>query len=124
VLSENPLTICDTGHNEDGIKQVVEQLQSLKANRVHVVFGMVQDKDVRKVLKLLPPEYTYYFTQASLPRALPAPELQALALGYGLQGQAYPQVNAALAAAREAATPGDVIFIGGSTFVVAEIDDL
>jgi dihydrofolate synthase/folylpolyglutamate synthase len=124
MLSNNPLTICDTGHNEDGIKQVVEQLLSLQAPRVHVVFGMVQDKDVRKVLQLLPPAFTYYFTQASLPRALPVKELQELAAGFGLQGQAFPEVNAALAAARQAAAPEDVIFVGGSTFVVAEIDEL
>jgi dihydrofolate synthase/folylpolyglutamate synthase len=85
---------------------------------------MVQDKDVRKVLTLLPPDFVYYFTQASLPRALPATELQALAGGFGLQGQAFADVNAALATARQAAAPADVIFIGGSTFVVAEIDEL
>lgn len=124
VLAERPLTICDTAHNEDGIKQVVEQLRSLQAGRVHVVFGMVQDKDVRKVLQLMPPEFRYYFTQASLPRALPASELQTLAAGFGLRGQIYPEVNLALAAARAAAAPEEVIFIGGSTFVVAEIEDL
>jgi dihydrofolate synthase/folylpolyglutamate synthase len=124
VLSQHPLTICDTGHNADGVKLVVAQLLSLQAPRVHVVFGMVQDKDVRNILKLLPPQFTYYFTQASLPRALPVGELQQLAGGFGLQGRAFPEVNAALAAARQAAGPDDVIFIGGSTFVVAEIDDL
>ena len=124
VLAQRPLTICDTGHNEDGVKQVVEQLLSLQAPRVHVVFGMVQDKDVGPILQLLPTSFTYYFTQASLPRALPVGELQQLAGGFGLQGRAFPEVNAALAAARQAAGPDDVIFIGGSTFVVAELDEL
>jgi dihydrofolate synthase/folylpolyglutamate synthase len=124
LLSERPLTICDTGHNEDGVKQVVAQLQRLQATRVHVVFGMVQDKDVRKILALLPPDFSYYFTQASQPRAFPVGELQQLAVGFGLQGRSFPDVNAALAAARQAAKPGEVIFIGGSTFVVAELDEL
>lgn len=124
VLAQQPLTICDTGHNEDGIRQVLAQLESLAAPRVHMVFGMVQDKDVEKILRLLPSGYSYYFTQASLPRALPAGELQQLARGLGLQGEAFPDVDTALAAARQEAGPQDVIFIGGSTFVVAEISEL
>jgi len=124
ILNQKPLIICDSGHNEDGIKQVVAQLESLKASQVHVVFGMVKDKDITKVLQLLPSTYKYYFCQASLPRALPATELKALAADYNLRGAYYPDVNTAIRAARQQAAETDVIFIGGSTFVVAEIESL
>ena len=124
ILNKKPLTICDTGHNEDGIKQIVAQLKSLNAPQVHMVFGMVKDKDITKVLALLPQNYKYYFCQASLPRALPAAELKALAEDYKLHGAYYPDVNTAIRAARQSAAETDVIFIGGSTFVVAEIENL
>ena len=124
ILSYKPLTICDSGHNEDGIKQVVAQLESLGAPQVHVVFGMVKDKDVTKVLQLLPRKYQYYFCQASLPRALPSAELKTLAEDYNLHGENYSSVHAALQAARQKAAEADVVFIGGSTFVVAEIENL
>jgi dihydrofolate synthase / folylpolyglutamate synthase len=124
VLNQKPLTICDTGHNQDGIKQIVQQLESYGAPRVHVVFGMVQDKDIKPVLSLLPKKYHYYFCQASIPRALPAAELKILAAANGLMGEAYLEVNAAYAAARAKAKSEDIIFIGGSTFVVADLADL
>ncbi|KAA5547736.1 bifunctional folylpolyglutamate synthase/dihydrofolate synthase [Adhaeribacter rhizoryzae] len=124
VVSHEPLTICDTGHNEDGIKQIIQQLKSLKRPAVHMVFGVVKDKDVTKILELLPPEYNYYFCQAHLPRALPAPELALMAREIGLTGEAYPDVNLAYEAAKRVAAPADVIFIGGSTFVVAEFEGL
>jgi len=124
ILRNKPLTICDSGHNEDGIKQVVAQLKSLDAPQVHVVLGVVKDKDVTKVLRLLPSQYEYYFCQASLPRALPAAELKALAENYNLQGNYYPDVNTAIGAAQQKAAADEVIFIGGSTFVVAEIENL
>ncbi|WP_253405855.1 folylpolyglutamate synthase/dihydrofolate synthase family protein [Pontibacter sp. HSC-36F09] len=124
VLRVNPLTICDTGHNVDGIKQILYQLHALNPKKVHMVFGAVNDKDVTTILQLLPKEYTYYFCQAQIPRALPVGELQEKASQVGLQGEAYATVSAAIAAARRNAKPDEVIFIGGSTFVVAEIDEL
>ena len=124
ILNNNPLTICDTGHNEDGIKQVLQQLQSLNPVQVHFVLGLVKDKDITKILQLLPKQYSYYFCQASITRALPAPELKTLATTFGLLGEYYSNVNAALAAARQHATNEEIIFIGGSTFVVAEIENL
>lgn len=124
VLGKDPLVICDTGHNEDGIRQILKQLDSLPVQQVHLVFGMVKDKDVTKILQLLPSQYRYYFCQASIPRALPAYELQSLAAIYNLRGEVYSNVNEAFGAARQQATPEDVIFIGGSTFIVAELEEL
>ncbi|WP_455250054.1 bifunctional folylpolyglutamate synthase/dihydrofolate synthase [Porphyromonas sp.] len=120
MLSHTPWVICDTGHNEDGVRYVVEQLRSLGCP-LHIIFGMVSDKDVRHVLALLPPEARYYFTAARVARALPARELQELAEGYGLRGEAYPDVSAALEAAKAAAAAGELIFVGGSNFLVADL---
>jgi dihydrofolate synthase / folylpolyglutamate synthase len=124
TLSHSPLTICDTGHNEDGIRMVVDQLQSLPKNRLHFVIGMVRDKDIDGVLNLLPKDAIYYFTQAQIPRALEAQELREKASNFQLFGEAYQEINAAIQAAKSNAANDDVIFIGGSTFVVAEIDEL
>lgn len=120
ILEQDPLLVCDTGHNEDGIRYVVEQLRALD-RPLHILFGMVNDKDVSGVLALLPQEARYYFTAASVPRALPAEELQHLAHGYGLQGEAYPDLPAALEAAREQAQREDVLFVGGSNFLIADL---
>ncbi|MHA6247783.1 bifunctional folylpolyglutamate synthase/dihydrofolate synthase [Pontibacter sp. CAU 1760] len=124
VVDRSPLTICDTGHNQDGIKQILKQLDSLAPRQVHMVFGAVNDKDITDILQLLPPTYCYYFCQASIPRALPVTELLAKAQETGLSGEGYDTVAAAIAAAKANAAPDEVIFIGGSTFVVAEIEDL
>lgn len=124
VLQQQPLIICDTGHNEEGMRQVVAHLAALQPKRVHFVFGAVNDKDVTSILQLLPKAYTYYFCQATIPRALPVEELQAKAEAAGLTGTAYATVPGAVAAARTNAAPDEVIFIGGSTFVVAEIEEL
>jgi len=124
VLQQQPLIICDTGHNEDGMRQVIAQLAALQSKHVHFVFGAVNDKDVSTILKLLPKDYTYYFCQATIPRALPVTDLKAKAEAAGLTGTAYATVPAAVAAARTNAAPDEVIFIGGSTFVVAEIEEL
>lgn len=124
VLSHRPLTIADTGHNEAGIRFVVGQLARLPYQRLHLVLGMVADKDLGKVLALLPREATYYFCAAGIPRALPAAELAAQAAAFGLHGLVCGSVSEALAEARRQAAPDDVIFIGGSTFVVAEIPEL
>ncbi|AMM52194.1 dihydrofolate synthase [Rufibacter sp. DG15C] len=123
ILGQEPLTICDTGHNIDGIRQVVEQLWALQ-KPVHFVFGAVNDKDVSSILRLLPVSYKYYFCQAQIPRALPVQELWEEAQFAGLKGAAYPTVEDAILAAKAHALPDEVIFIGGSTFVVAEIAEL
>ncbi|CAN5901182.1 folylpolyglutamate synthase/dihydrofolate synthase family protein [soil metagenome] len=124
VLHQKPLTICDTGHNEDGIRQVVRQLRELPCRQVHFVFGTVSDKDISSVLALLPKEGVYYFCRPDIPRGLPVEELLPLTQAAGLWGEPFETVGAAYQAARQAASEEDVIFIGGSTFVVAEIPDL
>ncbi|WP_276496084.1 bifunctional folylpolyglutamate synthase/dihydrofolate synthase [Pontibacter litorisediminis] len=124
VLQQEPLTICDTGHNEDGIRQILQGLEQLHPKQVHMVFGAVNDKDVMKILQLLPQRYTYYFCQANIPRALPVQDLVQQAEASGLKGSFYHSVPEAIAAAKANAAPDEVIFIGGSTFVVAEIEEL
>ena len=118
VLRDKPLTICDTGHNSHGIKYVAEQLRALniKHSTLHIVFGMVNDKDIDIVLNLLPKDAQYYFTQAKTHRAIPASELQ---VKFGA-GQAFPTVIEAVQAAQKEATDEDIIFIGGSNYVVGE----
>lgn len=119
-LGSRPTLVCDTGHNVGGIQYIVEQLRQQTYDQLHLVIGMVNDKDVSGVLALLPPEGRYYFTRASVQRALPAEDLKALAAKAGLQGEAYPDVATAVAAARQAAQPTDFIFVGGSSFIVAD----
>ncbi len=120
-LQENPVVICDAGHNIAGMTYNVEQLKALSFHRLHLVIGMVNDKDIRGVLALLPKDATYYFTKASIQRALPEKELQHLAGTFGLEGASYPDVKSAVEAAKNNSTPEDVIFVGGSSFVVADL---
>ncbi|MBN2806628.1 MAG: bifunctional folylpolyglutamate synthase/dihydrofolate synthase [Prolixibacteraceae bacterium] len=120
-ISEQPRIICDTGHNEAGLDDVVRQLASESFSQLHFVFGTVNDKDINAILALLPKNARYYFTQAGIERALDANQLQALAVPFGLRGTVHQTVREALAAARSNAKPNDLIFVGGSTFVVAEI---
>ncbi len=120
-LQEHPTLICDTGHNVGGISYIVEQLKQQSYHELHIVIGMVNDKDVRGVLSLLPKEATYYFTQASVQRALPAEDLAALAAQQGLKGTNYPDVPSAVRAAQEKSLPEDFIFVGGSSFIVADL---
>ncbi|RNI30768.1 bifunctional folylpolyglutamate synthase/dihydrofolate synthase [Rufibacter latericius] len=124
ILGQNPLTICDTGHNVDGLREVVKQLLALQPRQVHFVFGAVNDKDIQSVLRLLPVSYRYYFCEAQIPRALPVQKLWEEAQFAGLKGAAYPTVEDAILAAKAFAQEDEVIFIGGSTFVVAEIPEL
>lgn len=119
-LGEAPLTICDTGHNAHGIAYVAEQLRQTPHRELYCVMGFVRDKDLAHILPLLPREAHYIFTQAHSERALTAEELTAKAAIYGLQGEAVGDVAAAVARARELAAPEDMIFIGGSTYVVGE----
>jgi len=121
VLSDSPLTVCDTGHNREGLEYVVRQISQTPRKKLHMVIGFVSDKDLSLVLPLLPRDAIYYFTKASVPRALDEKVLKAEAGKYGLTGSSFPAVADALEAARLAADPDDMIFIGGSTFVVAEV---
>ncbi len=120
-LQEHPTVVCDTGHNVGGIQYIAEQLRRQVFRRLHIVIGMVNDKDVRGVLALLPREATYYFTQASVKRALPAGQLASLAAEAGLQGTCYPDVPSAIRAAQKESLPEDFIFVGGSSFIVADL---
>jgi dihydrofolate synthase / folylpolyglutamate synthase len=120
TLQLHPTVVCDTAHNEGGIRYVVKQLEEQHYNRLHIVFGMVNDKDITTVLSLLPKNAIYYFTQAAIPRALEAEKLRQMALTFGLQGPCYSSVKVAVETAKQAANEGDCIYIGGSTFVVAE----
>ena len=120
-LQDAPTLICDTGHNVGGISYIVEQLRQQPYQHLHIVMGMVNDKDIRGVLALLPKEATYYFTKASVKRALPETELKELASGAGLQGSCYPDVPAAVRAAQQKSLPEDFIFVGGSSFIVADL---
>lgn len=120
-IGERPLTFCDTGHNEDGIHEVLQQLRLVKFKRLHFVLGMVADKDIDHVLALLPADATYYFCQAAIPRALEARVLAEKALAYGLKGYIGGSVADALKLAKEKAGPDDLVLVGGSTFVVAEV---
>lgn len=121
TLDKDPLIICDTGHNEDGIWEVMKNINITPHQNLHMVIGMVKDKDISKILTLLPQKAFYYFCQPDIPRAKPANELQLEAREFGLKGEYYTSVNAALDAAKKNAENNDLIFIGGSTFVVAEI---
>jgi dihydrofolate synthase/folylpolyglutamate synthase len=121
VLHQEPLTLCDSAHNVDGLRYVVQALRRLEAEQLHLVFGTVSDKDWSKLWKILPPEARYYFCKANIPRGLDASILQERAAQHDLQGIAYPSVQAALAAARANAGKEDVVFVGGSIFVVAEV---
>jgi dihydrofolate synthase/folylpolyglutamate synthase len=121
IIGNNPLTICDTGHNEDGIRMVVEQIKNTPYKTLHFVFGVVADKNQDAVLSLLPKDAVWYFTRADIPRAMNEKELAQKAAGFGLKGESYPSVKEAFNAAKLNAGKNDLIFVGGSTFVVAEI---
>ncbi len=120
ILSRKPLTICDTGHNREGLEYVVRQISRTPKAKLHVVIGFVSDKDRGSVLPLFPHDAVYYFTKASVPRALDEKVLMTEAEGFGLTGKSFPDVKSAVRAARDAASPADLIFIGGSTFIVAD----
>lgn len=124
-LNDAPLTICDTGHNVGGMQYIVRQLSDIMKQRpearLHMVFGMVNDKDISTVLQMLPKEAIYHFCQASVKRALPATDIARQAAERGLSGTPAGSVTEAYAEAQNAARPEDVIFIGGSSFVVADL---
>lgn len=124
ILAQNPKIITDTGHNKEGLKYIVEQLATEDYEHLHIVFGMVNDKDIDSVLSLLPKTANYYFTKAKIPRALSEVNLMREGKKLGLTGSCYANVELAIRKAKEAASANDLIFIGGSTFVVAEIPEL
>lgn len=121
TLADRPLTICDTGHNIDGMTEITKQLKTCRYERLHFVIGMVNDKDIDSVLRILPQDAIYYFCKASIPRAMNEEILAEKARATGLHGNCYPTVAEAYAQARQNALPDDMIYIGGSTFVVAEV---
>ncbi|HVW15363.1 MAG TPA: folylpolyglutamate synthase/dihydrofolate synthase family protein [Mucilaginibacter sp.] len=121
ILSQHPLTICDTGHNPEGITEVLQNIGRLRYQNLHFVMGVVNDKDISKILAMLPGDATYYFCRPDIPRGLDAESLKLKAESFGLHGEAYPSVKAALHTAQNNAGENDLVFIGGSTFVVAEV---
>jgi dihydrofolate synthase/folylpolyglutamate synthase len=124
ILNTSPYVVCDTGHNYSGIREVFQQIASSRFNRLFVVWGVVKDKDITQVLQVLPKEAYYYFCQAKIPRAMEAAELQRQAANFGLSGEVIADVNEAKRIAVARASAGDFVFIGGSSYVVAEIDEL
>lgn len=122
TLQQTPRVVCDTGHNVGGWEQLSVQLrhEAARYSRLYMIVGMVGDKDIDGVLSLMPPEATYFFTQASIQRSLPAENFAVRARAYGLQGTVHPRVEEAFHAALRSADDDTLIFIGGSTFVVAD----
>ncbi|HEY1112094.1 MAG TPA: folylpolyglutamate synthase/dihydrofolate synthase family protein [Chitinophagaceae bacterium] len=122
IIHRHPDIVLEVAHNEDGVRQMVRHLEDLSYQQLHIVYGMVKDKEAGPVLALLPKEATYYFTQAHIPRALSAGELSQKAETYGLQGKTYEDVNKALQAAKASASGDDLVLVCGSIFLVAEVD--
>lgn len=122
ILHHSPMIVLDVAHNQDGIQRMMEHVQQLLFHQLHVVIGTVKDKEVEKILALLPVAAAYYFTQAAIPRALPANELKRKAEAFNLKGETYDNVSAALNAAKAQAGKNDLILVCGSIFLVAEVD--
>ena len=121
IISQKPLVIADTGHNEAGIKEVLKQINKTPHDHLHFVLGMVNDKDISTILSLLPKEARYYFCRANIPRALKAEDLANQAKLFGLEGDIFDSVASALLGAQKKAKTHDLVFVGGSTFTVAEV---
>jgi len=121
ILNQQPKVICDTGHNKEGLTYVLRQLQNEKFEKLHVVFGVVNDKDLKEILPMFPKSATYYFCKPEIPRGLDALELQQKCIPFGLKGKTYDSVQHAYNKALKTAKKEDLIFVGGSTFVVAEV---
>ncbi len=120
VIKQQPLTICDTGHNPAGVRYVTEQLAAQNYKTLRMVIGFVADKDIASILKLLPQNAVYYFCNAQSKRALSSPTLQSAAADFGINGKAYQTVKEAFDAANSDSSPDDLIFLGGSNYIVAE----
>lgn len=123
-ISDKPLVICDVGHNAEGIAEVLNQIKLTPHKKLHWVFGVVKDKSPEKVLGILPQDASYYFCQAKIPRAMDAKKLAELASQFGLSGKVVPDVNHAIQLAKQASNSDDLIIVGGSTFVVAEVNEI
>ncbi|MBP9075717.1 MAG: bifunctional folylpolyglutamate synthase/dihydrofolate synthase [Haliscomenobacter sp.] len=121
LIRESPRVLADSAHNEAGIRMAVDQLAQVPFDRLHIVLGMVSDKDLSGILSLLPTKARYYFAKADIPRGLDAQELKRQAAAFGLTGRAYSSVKQAFRAAIRQAAKEDLIFVGGSIFVVAEV---
>jgi dihydrofolate synthase/folylpolyglutamate synthase len=121
ILNNNPKVICDTAHNKEGLSIVMKQLKKEKFDNLHIVLGVVSDKDLETILPLFPIDATYYFCQPGIPRAMDVKELKAKAADFNLIGEEFESVNQAYISAKENASTKDVIYVGGSTFVVAEV---
>ena len=122
IIHTSPLVVLDVAHNVDGIRQLVQQAEITEHNQLHIVIGMVKDKDIERVLALLPKNAAYYFTKAQIPRALPEDELMEIAEKIKLKGYAFPEVNNALEFALQHAHPDDLVIVCGSVFLVGEVD--
>jgi len=121
MLNKKPLTICDTGHNPEGIREVLKNIAAVHYRHLHFVIGVVNDKDISQILSMLPRDALYYFCKPDIPRGLEAESLKQKAESMGLKGETYPSVKAAFDTAQKNADDNDLVFIGGSTFVVAEV---
>nr|WP_317191839.1 folylpolyglutamate synthase/dihydrofolate synthase family protein [Salegentibacter maritimus] len=121
ILREKPRVICDTAHNAEGLSLVFKQLKNEKFQHLHIVLGVVNDKDLEKILPLFPKAALYYFSKPAVPRGLDAEILQQKAADFGLEGSLFGSISEAYDAALDAALDQDLVFIGGSTFSVAEI---
>ncbi len=124
TIGHHPFTVADTAHNEAGVAEVMHQISTIPYANLHIIWGMVNDKDHAKILKLLPLNARYYFTQPQIDRKLPVIQLKEKAEVFGLAGEIFENVNLALAAAARHAKPEDFIYVGGSTFVVADLSNL
>jgi len=122
LIHQHPTVILDVAHNEDGIKQLVAQLELTNYHHLHIIIGMVKDKEIDKVLQLLPHQANYYFSQSHIPRALDAKSLQQKAEKFGLKGICFDDVNTALHYAKSIAHKDDLILVCGSVFLVGEVN--
>ena len=120
VIREYPKVVCDTGHNVAGWQYLSQQLAMVESQQMHIIFGMVDDKDIDGVLQLLPKRATYYFTKADSHRALSETTVKTLATKYGLQGATYSTVREAYSAAMKVASRDSFVFVGGSSYVVGD----
>nr|MDQ6890635.1 bifunctional folylpolyglutamate synthase/dihydrofolate synthase [Bacteroidota bacterium] len=123
VVHKNPMIVLDVAHNEDGINQLVNQINQTMHQHLHIIFGIVKDKEIEKVLEHLPKDARYYFTRAQIPRALPEDQLLQRAGNFGLKGTVYHDVNAALQAALANASNEDLLIVCGSVFIVGEVEE-
>ncbi|MBC8109919.1 MAG: bifunctional folylpolyglutamate synthase/dihydrofolate synthase [Verrucomicrobia bacterium] len=124
ILQQKPLVVCDTGHNEGGIRQIIQQLQHIDYQKLYWVLGTVNDKNLDKILSILPQEANYFFCEPNIPRKMEAQQLAQQAEKYNLQGEVIQEVNQALERAKELASEKDMILVAGSNFIVAELHEI